>query len=94
MTTTFKEASIYYTSEGEGNPIVLLHGFLESGEIWESFIAEFGQRRQIVNIDLPGHGLSGLMTGEPSVELMAELTATTVPAAARPLRLRARFARM
>lgn len=72
MTTTFKETSIYYTTEGEGNPIVLLHGFLESGRIWDSFIAEFGKRRQIINIDLPGHGQSGVISTEHSMELMAE----------------------
>ena len=72
MTTTYKEASIYYTVEGEGNPIVLLHGFLESGKIWDSFSTEFGKRRQIINIDLPGHGASGVIAEEHSMELMAE----------------------
>lgn len=72
MTITFKDTPIYYTAEGQGNPIVLLHGFLESGSIWNSFIAEFGKRRQIINIDLPGHGQSGVVSEEHSMELMAE----------------------
>lgn len=73
MTTTYKNTPIHYTAEGEGNPVVLLHGFLESGMIWESFFAEFGKHRQIINIDLPGHGQSGVIAEEHSMELMAEV---------------------
>lgn len=73
MTSIFNEKSIYYTTQGEGNPIVLLHGFLESSSIWESFIAEFGTKRQIICIDLPGHGKSETLGEEHSMELMAEV---------------------
>lgn len=73
MTTSFNERSVYYTTQGEGNPIVLLHGFLESSSIWESFIAEFGKKRQIICIDLPGHGKSEILAQEHSMELMAEV---------------------
>ena len=73
MTTSFNERSIYYTTQGEGNPIILLHGFLESSSIWQSFIAEFGSKRQIICIDLPGHGKSETLGEEHSMELMAEV---------------------
>lgn len=73
MTTSYNERSIYYTTQGEGNPIVLLHGFLESSSIWESFVTEFGKRRQIICIDLPGHGKSETLAEEHSMELMAEV---------------------
>ena len=73
MTTLFREKTIYYSTQGEGNPIVLLHGFLESSSIWEPFISEFGKRRQIVCIDLPGHGKSEVLAEEHSMELMAEV---------------------
>ncbi|SKB53411.1 Pimeloyl-ACP methyl ester carboxylesterase [Salegentibacter holothuriorum] len=59
METTYKNTPISYTSQGTGNPLVLLHGFLESKEIWQDFVVELSAKRQVICIDLPGHGESG-----------------------------------
>jgi len=37
-------------------PLVLLHGFLGSGEDWEETIARLAPQRPCIAIDLPGHG--------------------------------------
>lgn len=54
------DLKISYNIEGNGNPIVLIHGFLETSEIWESFAAELVKNAQVISIDLPGHGASEL----------------------------------
>lgn len=59
MQIKYKEANIYFTSRGSGKPLVLLHGFLESSEIWGKLVAELAKERQVICIDLPGHGNSG-----------------------------------
>jgi len=58
--------------QGEGKPIVFLHGFLESLSMW-SYLNLDKLPGQHIFIDLPGHGLSELtdQTDEPSLEFMA-----------------------
>ncbi len=52
--------------------IVLIHGFLGSSEIWNSFIPELQDNYQILTIDLPGHGKSEPYDGKLTMELIAE----------------------
>ena len=72
MQLNFKNTPIHYSTAGSGEAVILLHGFLESGEIWEPFIPEFAEYGQVVTIDLPGHGQSGCIAEVHSMELMAE----------------------
>lgn len=73
MNLQFKNTEIFYSTKGIGNPIVFLHGFLESSEIWEPYVADLSQNRQVICIDLPGHGLSGIIASVHSMELMADV---------------------
>lgn len=72
MTIPYKNTSISATSQGAGNPLVLLHGFLESKEIWKDFAEELSTRRQVICIDLPGHGKSGNFGKIHTMAIMAE----------------------
>ena len=56
MTTTHKGVSIFYTDQGQGDALVLLHGFLESSAMWLPFIQELVQTHRVICIDLLGHG--------------------------------------
>lgn len=40
--------------------MVFLHGYLESGAIWEEFASRFRSRFRVIIPDLPGHGRSGV----------------------------------
>ena len=71
-TIKIKEKDIHYKSEGRGNTLVLLHGFLESLAIWEEFSKELASEFQIISIDLPGHGKSECIDSVHSMELMAD----------------------
>jgi pimeloyl-ACP methyl ester carboxylesterase len=68
----YQSQPIHYKVEGLGNVIVLLHGFLESLEIWNDFSKELSTAFQVVTIDLPGHGESGNLGEIHSMELMAD----------------------
>jgi len=72
MIQMYKNTSLFYSSKGNGNPLVLLHGFLESSSIWDPFIDELSEKRQVITIDLPGHGRSGNISETHSMELMAD----------------------
>ncbi len=72
MIQMYKNTPLFYRSVGSGNPILLLHGFLESSTIWDPFIQELSEKRQVITIDLPGHGRSGTIEETHSMELMAD----------------------
>ncbi|MDT0649376.1 alpha/beta hydrolase [Autumnicola edwardsiae] len=72
MTINYRDTEIFFSSEGEGNPLILLHGFLESSKIWDDFVPSLAAHRQVVCIDLPGHGKSGCFNEIHSMEEMAK----------------------
>lgn len=55
----FKETELVYSDHGKGQCIVLLHGYLEHGEIWQPFMDQFQGNYRFIVPDLPGHGDSG-----------------------------------
>ena len=73
MYVSFRSSKIYYSSQGQGDPLVLLHGFLESSRIWEPFIPTWAVKRRVICIDLPGHGQSEVLDSVHSMELFAEV---------------------
>ncbi|MBK7030270.1 MAG: alpha/beta hydrolase [Bacteroidales bacterium] len=64
---------ISYYEQGSGSTIVLLHGFIESGQIWNSFAARLAEQFKVVVIDLPGHGESEVLAEVHSMDLMADI---------------------
>jgi len=69
---SFKSSTINYTDQGKGNVIVLLHGYLETLEIWNDFAAELAKTFRVISIDIPGHGNSGKVAEIHTMDLMAE----------------------
>lgn len=68
----FQGGKIAYRTEGQGPVLVLLHGFLESKEIWDDFISLLQPGFRLLMIDLPGHGESHCPAEIHSMELMAD----------------------
>jgi 2-succinyl-6-hydroxy-2,4-cyclohexadiene-1-carboxylate synthase len=44
---------------GSGPPLVLLHGFTQTGRLWGSFGDQLAESSTLIAVDLPGHGDSG-----------------------------------
>lgn len=67
----FQSKKIAYRDEGQGNVVVFLHGFMESGAIWNEFVRVLKEQFRVVTIDLPGHGQSDTFFGICTMGFMA-----------------------
>jgi len=63
----------FYRKFGSGPAIVLLHGFPESGVLWQQVWPELAERFTILVPDLPGSGQSGRGREKVTMESMAEV---------------------
>lgn len=52
--------------------IVLLHGYLESLEVWDDFTDMLKPYMRVVSLDLPGHGISEVCGEVHTMEFLAE----------------------
>lgn len=57
--------------EGKGNPVVLIHGYLENMQMWEDYAKQLSKDFQVIRMDLPGHGDSAVLNEIHSMELVA-----------------------
>lgn len=73
MQISFRQSQIFYETYGEGDAIVLLHGFLETSAMWAPLISEFKLTHQVICIDLPGHGQSECLSYIHTMEDMAKV---------------------
>lgn len=71
LSTSF--GSIFYKDEGKGIPLVVLHGYLETTEIFGSFKKYFLKNHRIISFDLPGHGKSEEFQGILSIKDYSEI---------------------
>lgn len=67
----FNKTKIHFDDRGSGQAVVLLHGFLESLEMWDHFSAELSDDFRVICIDLPGHGKSEVFNDGLTMEIMA-----------------------
>lgn len=67
----FKKKKIAFQDKGQGDTLILLHGFMESGEIWNEFAEVLKEQFRVIAIDLPGHGESDTFNGICTMEMMA-----------------------
>jgi len=56
---------VSYSRQGDGEPLVLLHGTNSSRHIWDPIIPVLARRRDVVAIDLPAHGESEASSLDP-----------------------------
>ena len=64
---------IYVEDEGSGFPLVLVHGFLGSSEMWEPQINFFKNYFRVIAPDLPGFGKSKEVKSHNSIQSIANL---------------------
>lgn len=72
MILAHKGINIFYTDQGKGQAIVLLHGFLENSKMWTPFLPELTKKNRVICIDVLGHGQTNCLGYIHSMELMAE----------------------
>jgi len=57
-------AQLYYEEAGNGHPLLLIHGGLVHGGMWDDQFEAFAQHFQVIRFDLRGFGRSSLPAGE------------------------------
>ncbi len=72
MILEYKNSSVHYTVSGKGPALVLLHGFLETIDMWDHFVPEFSRSHKVICIDLLGHGKTGCLGYVHTMEEMAD----------------------
>ena len=63
---------IFIGDEGTGDPLVLVHGFLGSTEMWGPQIKYFKENYRVLSPALPGFGKSNKLQPCESIKCMAE----------------------
>ena len=63
---------IYLDDLGKGVPLVLVHGFLGSPDMWEPQIKYFRYNFRVIVPALPGFGSSSAINSCDSIECMAK----------------------
>ena len=71
MVFKYRHHNIWYNDSGKGSAIVLLHGYLESSEVWNGFAEKLTGEFRVISVDLPGHGLSEVYGETHTMEFMA-----------------------
>ena len=61
-----------------GVPIFLVHALGLDLSVWEQQFTEFGADRDLIAIDLPGHGLSGTLDTPPDFATMARIVGKVI----------------
>lgn len=66
------EYNSFYKTAGQGKTLVLLHGFLESCEVWNDTISALKTDFKLIAPDLLGHGKTPAMADIHTMEMMAD----------------------
>lgn len=62
---------IHFFEKGQGQPIVLIHGFCEISEMWRDFAEELSSDFRVICPDLPGFGKSPIASDQITLEEVA-----------------------
>lgn len=71
-TIQYQDVSGFYTDEGNGESIVLIHGFCEDGSVWNDFRKQLAKKFRVIVPDLPGYRKSALPKQALTIEWMAD----------------------
>ncbi len=56
---------LHYLEAGEGEPVLFLHGWPTSAQLWRHVLPKVGRTHRAIALDLPGFGLSDKPTDRP-----------------------------
>ena len=66
---------LYFTERGSGPPLLLVHGLMATGEMFEPVVEHFAARHRVIVPDLRGHGQSrGIPPPYTAAQLASDLT--------------------
>jgi pimeloyl-ACP methyl ester carboxylesterase len=65
-------ASLNHDRRGSGPPLVLLHGLGMDWRSWDPLLDRLAQQREVIAVDLPGHGASPVLDVEPTAYALTD----------------------
>ena len=68
-------SALFFSEEGSGPPIVFLHGFCETHEIWKDFVKPLSTRFRVILLDLPGFGKSEILMAPFTIDDVGDAVA-------------------
>jgi pimeloyl-ACP methyl ester carboxylesterase len=71
QTAEINNVEIYYEIDGQGEPLLLLHGGFCNGTYWRAIIPALAKKYQVIVMDSRGHGRSTFDDQPITYELMA-----------------------
>jgi pimeloyl-ACP methyl ester carboxylesterase len=63
---------IEHERHGDGQPLLLIHGLGGSRRSWKPVLEELAAEREVVAVDLPGHGETPPLDGENSIATLSD----------------------
>ncbi|RYU75331.1 alpha/beta fold hydrolase, partial [Hymenobacter persicinus] len=63
---------LHYVRQGSGRPLLLVHGIGGSWRSWNTIMGPLAAEREVLAVDLPGHGASPALAGENSIGTFAD----------------------
>lgn len=63
---------MHHVRRGAGKPLLLVHGLGGSWRSWNTILDGLAAEREVVAVDLPGHGQTSPLVGENSVRTLAD----------------------
>lgn len=72
MKTKVNDIDLYYEIQGDGEPIMLLHGLALDSSIWKEMVELYATQAQFILLDLRGHGQSETGEADGSMEQFAD----------------------
>jgi len=63
---------LHYEEHGDGDPIVLLHGWLDNATVWDAQVEFLAKAHKVIAYDHRGHGRSERPKGDYSVRTLAD----------------------
>jgi pimeloyl-ACP methyl ester carboxylesterase len=70
--------NLYYERHGAGQPVILLHGGLGSGEMFGAILPALSERHEVILVDLQGHGRTADIDRPLDIRLMADDVAALI----------------
>ena len=63
---------LHFERLGTGRPLLMVHGLGASLRTWDPLVAALSGSRELILVDLPGHGSSARLAGRQTVEAYAD----------------------
>src|SRR4028119_1133630 len=63
---------MHHIRRGAGKPLLLIHGIGGSWRSWQTILDPLAAEREVIAVDLPGHGETPALAGETSIGTLAD----------------------